>query len=120
MLANDHAKECPPGNTDDGGSCYARYVMIRTGPMRAYFNLRRGPDLIPDGEGVDVSDMSETLAELVGMLDSLKQDDPTNWAGWEISITVSCEGGGFVLLDSLCCDAEQLAAHPQRRRVLSH
>jgi hypothetical protein len=65
--------------------------MIRKQPVRAYLNLHRGQELIRDGEGIEVADISRTLASTLQLLEHLEQQDPSKWAGWKVSITVSSE-----------------------------
>jgi hypothetical protein len=56
---------------------------------RAYFNLSRGDEIIRDGEGIDVSDIKQTVLDVIETLKELQQNESPRrayWDGWKASI----------------------------------
>ena len=73
--------------------------------MRLYFDLRDSEHMMPDVHGVEVSDVDEARRVALGMIRTLRQEDPSHaqdWSGWKISAVDPAGSIVFTLdLDSM-------------------
>jgi hypothetical protein len=75
-------------------------------PMRCYFNLTDGIDIISDDEGVEVSCPDEALLHACTAVEELRDEDSLSssaWQGWWLEIV---DGSG-VSLKSLPLDGSR-------------
>ena len=66
-------------------------------PMRWYFNLTDGIDIIHDNEGVEVSCPDEAFLHARRAVEELSNDDPSapsEWRGWWLEIV---DGSGLLV-----------------------
>jgi hypothetical protein len=78
-------------------------------PVRFYFNLVRGREILEDEEGLEVADLHLARTEALQALRELKRAEPAasaNWTGWRLDVT---DASGAVLgsinLDAILDDS---------------
>ncbi len=58
-------------------------------PSRYYFNLTDGHDVIPDEDGIEVSDDRAALIQAFEAIEELRREtssSPGEWSGWRLNI----------------------------------
>ncbi len=66
-------------------------------PMRCYFHLVNGADIIPDDTGIEVPDLESARASALQAIGELRReadDRPQDWAGWQLQIV--CPQGNIL------------------------
>ena len=88
--------------------------------VRVYFHLRRGHEVMPDDQGVDVSGPDEARVQALQVIDELRQKDARYWLGWSL-VAVDDAGDTLFTLDLgsfvgrlgllLLCQGSELRQH---------
>lgn len=63
--------------------------MSGTVPVRYYFNLTDGEEVIRDEEGIELSDIQAAVGYALEVVEELRTEDPFNsahWRGWRLEI----------------------------------
>ncbi len=73
--------------------------------MRLYFHLRDKHYMLPDVDGVEVSDIAKAWCVAREMIRTLRQEDPSaarDWSGWTLSVVDPAAAVSFTInLDSV-------------------
>jgi hypothetical protein len=64
---------------------------------RLYFDLVNTHESMPDREGIEVDDVRQAKADILAMVEELRQENAStaqDWSGWTLRV---CDGAGHVL-----------------------